>query len=368
MNPVSIRLLGQQLIAPQFSRPEEVVSHFGAMQAQEYRMMRWAVEMRTKRPSLKAFTKAFNEGKIVRLHLLRGTWQLVSAEDYWWMLELCGTKAKQVIKGWMSSNNISIPDDELYSIREILISTADAKGSVTKEDFEEALAERGITMDNHRLSYHIRFAELDGVLCSGDLLPLKATYALSSKKIPRLVSMSNPHNGKKDRDESLMFLTRKYFQSHQPATLEDYVWWSGLGINDCRKGIEMLGDSIHIEKYFDPSTGSGQAKTQHKYQGREFYLLDDCRTRGLRKGQYLLIPPYDEYLIAYKSRDIVLDPEHKHHAQNNSGIFQPVIAHDGIICGNWSPFKDNLETSFFIGGHQDDCIKAWNIYTIYKLH
>lgn len=70
------------------------------MQAQEYRMMRWAVEMRTRRPSEKAFTKAFNEGKIVRLHLLRGTWQLVSAEDYWWMLDLCATKAKQVINGW----------------------------------------------------------------------------------------------------------------------------------------------------------------------------------------------------------------------------------------------------------------------------
>lgn len=352
MNPITIRLLNQQLIASQFSRPEEVVSHFGAMQAQEYRMMRWAVEMRTKRPSLKAFTKAFNEGRIVRLHLLRGTWQLVSAEDYWWMLELCGSKAKQVINGWMSSNKISIPDDELYSIREILISTADAKGSVTKEDFEEALAERNITMDNHRLSYHIRFSELDGVLCSGDLLPMKATYALASKKIPQ--------TEKKDRDEALMLLTRKYFKSHQPATLEDFVWWSGLGINDCRKGIELLGDSIHIIKPHNFTTSKKQNLT------REFYLLDDCRTRGFRKGEYLLIPPYDEYLIGYKSREIVLEPEHKHHAHNNSGIFQPVIAHDGIICGNWSPFKDELETRFFIEEHQGDCTNAWKIHTKYK--
>ena len=40
MNPVAIRLLNQQLIAPQFSTPTEVVSYMGAMQAQEYRMMR----------------------------------------------------------------------------------------------------------------------------------------------------------------------------------------------------------------------------------------------------------------------------------------------------------------------------------------
>ena len=51
MNPVAIRLLNQQLIVPQFSDPAEVVSYMGAMQAQEYRMMRWAVEMRTRKPS-----------------------------------------------------------------------------------------------------------------------------------------------------------------------------------------------------------------------------------------------------------------------------------------------------------------------------
>ena len=51
MNPVAIRLLNQQLVAPQFSNPAELVSYMGAMQAQEYRMMRWAVEMRTRKPS-----------------------------------------------------------------------------------------------------------------------------------------------------------------------------------------------------------------------------------------------------------------------------------------------------------------------------
>ena len=35
MNPVTIRLLNQQLFAPQFSNPAEVVSYMGAMQAKE---------------------------------------------------------------------------------------------------------------------------------------------------------------------------------------------------------------------------------------------------------------------------------------------------------------------------------------------
>lgn len=45
MNPTAIRLLNQQLIAPQFSTPIEVVSYMGVMQAQDYRMIRWAVAM-----------------------------------------------------------------------------------------------------------------------------------------------------------------------------------------------------------------------------------------------------------------------------------------------------------------------------------
>ena len=62
--------------------------------------------MRTKKPSLKAFKKAFDGGQIIRLHLMRGTWQLVSAEDYWPLLDLCAPKAIAVTKGWMSSNKI----------------------------------------------------------------------------------------------------------------------------------------------------------------------------------------------------------------------------------------------------------------------
>ena len=343
MNPLAIRLLNQQLIAPQFSTPTEVVHYMGAMQAQEYCMMRWAVAMRTRKPSHKAFQKAFDEGQIIRLHLMRGTWQLVSAEDYWMMIDLCAPKAIAATKSWMKSNRISIPDEELMQVRDILAQTAADKGSVTKEDIVRALTERDLQMDDHRLSYHIRMAEISGTLCSGNLLPTKATYALAADKAPRRAKM--------DRDEALMRLTRKYLRSRQPATLEDFVWWSGLNVSDCRKGIALLGNSIHMERW----------------KGREFYLTEECRIRGFRKGRFLLIPPYDEYLISYKSRDIVLSPKHKHRAHNNTGIFQPVIAYDGTICGNWSPFRDDCKAELFNGENVSDGIQdAWQMYLKYK--
>ena len=345
MNPIALRLINQQLVAPQFKEPEEVVRYMGAMQAQEYRMMRWAVAMRTSRPSAKKFKEAYDSGRIIRLHLMRGTWQLVAAEDYWAWLTLCAPKAIAVTKGWMSSNKITITDEELMRVRDIFVRTASDWGSVTKQDFVEALAYHDITMDDHRLSYHIRMAEMSGTICSGDLHPSKATYALTADII------GTPHE-KIDRDEALMRFTRTYFQSRQPATLEDFVWWSGLSVNDCKRGIMFLGDSIHTEKW----------------QSHEFYLTDNCRTRGFRKGNYLLIPPYDEYLISYKSRDIVLSPEHRHRAHNNSGIFQPIIAKDGIICGNWSPFKGDCLPDFFFGEHTGNLQEEWTRYQMFLLH
>lgn len=343
MNPIAIRLLNQQLIAPQYNEPAEVVSHMGAMQAQEYRMMRWAVEMRTRRPSAKTFKQAFDSGRIIRLHLMRGTWQLVAAEDYWMMIDLCAPKAIIALtNGYMSSNNITISEEELMRVREILGRTADDLGSATKEDFLRALTEKGLRMENHRLSYHIRIAEMSGTLCSGKLLPMKATYALTANKVKASAKM--------DRDEALMRFTHKYFKSRQPATLEDFVWWSGLNISECRKGIALLGDSIHVEKW----------------RNREFYLTDDCRTRGFRKGKFLLIPSYDEYLISYKSRDIVLPPEHKHYAHNNNGIFQPIIAYDGTVCGNWTPFKDNCQATFFEDAFcPQNIIETWQAYKVF---
>lgn len=343
MNPIAIRLLNQQLICQQFTNPTEVVSHLGALQAQDYRMMRWAVAMRTKRPSEEAFRKAYNSGEIIRMHLLRCTWQLITAQDYGWMLELCAPKSIATLNGWMKSNKISIPEDEVLSVQQIIEQTIGDKTNITKENIAESLARNGMKMEDHRLSYHIRLAELSGLLVSGDLHPSKATYCLASHKI----KVANSIN----RDEALALLTTKYFQSRCPATLEDFVWWSGLSVSDCKRGILLLGNQLYTESW----------------NGRKFYLLDSCRTRGFRKGCSLLLPPFDEYLIGYKSRDIVLAPEHSHHAHNNSGIFYPIVALDGVICGNWSPYKSLLQTEMFEEGATIDLNKNWLEYRNYRL-
>jgi len=325
MDPVSSRLLSQQLQSPEFDNPVDLVSWFGAVQAQDYRMMRWAVGMRTKSPSHLEFEKAYNDGRLIRHHLMRGTWQLVCGDDFPFLLDLFGVRAKSSMTGWLKSSHIAISEAEWSSVREILIDTAQNIKSLTTDDFDKALKSNNINLNNQRLTFHLRFAEVDGILTSGDLHPTKPTYSLAKNKIRPNIALS--------RDESLKIITKKYFQSHQPATLEDFAWWSGLPITDCKKGISLLGDWLHIEKFGN----------------YEFYVSDDKRTEDYCSDQYLLLPPYDEYLIGYKSRDIVLNPEHSHFAHNNSGNFSPVVVHNGLVCGNWSITKGKINPEFFPG-------------------
>ena len=62
----------------------------------------------------------------------------------------------------------------------------------------------------------------------------------------------------------------------------------------------------------------------------------------------------------------MLPPEHRHLAHNNSGIFQPIIAYDGTICGNWSPFKDDYQATFFDETDTKDITEAWQSYMDYR--
>ena len=84
-----------------------------------------------------------------------------------------------------------------------------------------------------------------------------------------------------------------------------------------------------------------------RWKGLDLYFHQDCRTRGFRSGCVHLLPPYDEYLIGYKSRHVALHPDHSHRAHNNSGIFWPVVLKDGEVVGNWNAASGKVSVSIF---------------------
>ena len=99
---ISLRLFNQQISHNRFTGPVELLSWFAAMQAQEYQMAKWAIGLRLPSnpdgmPILKDkdIENAFNQGLILRTHLLRPTWHFVSAMDIRWLIKLTAPRVKQ---------------------------------------------------------------------------------------------------------------------------------------------------------------------------------------------------------------------------------------------------------------------------------
>ena len=85
---LSTRLHNQQLVESSRRKPVQVVSWLGAMQAQDYPAAKWAIGLRAPGCQDGDVEQAFNDGAILRTHVLRPTWHFVAPADIRWMLAL----------------------------------------------------------------------------------------------------------------------------------------------------------------------------------------------------------------------------------------------------------------------------------------
>src|SRR6185503_10813144 len=160
---------------------------------------------------------------------------------------------------------------------------------LTRPTLKSALNAAGIDAnDGVRLAHILLRAELYGVICSGPRLGKQFTYALLEERTPA----ARPLN----RDEALAELTRRYFRSHGPATLQDFVWWSGLTVEDAKRGIA----EVEIPR----STGTTQSSAH-------------------------LLPAFDEYFVAYKNRQVAAG------SLSTWDVLGPTFIVDGIAAGRW---------------------------------
>jgi hypothetical protein len=181
-----------------------------------------------------------------------------------------------------------------------------------------ALERAGIRADGvQRLAHLVMQAELDAVVCSGDHRGNQCTYALLDERVPASRTLS--------RDAALAELTRRYFQSHGPAQLQDFVWWSGLTTRDARRGLEAIQGSLE----------------QEVIDGKTYWFPEPARTSDERTAY--LLGPYDEYLIAYKDRSAALD--RRRWTRVVRAPFSAPVVVNGQVVGAWRKrIKDSRMT------------------------
>ncbi len=289
----------------------ELVASLVAVQAQDYAASKWALGLRLPEGAATdaSVEDALDEGSVLRTHVFRSTWQLVAPADIRWLLALVAPRV--ISRSARRDRELELDDATFKKSNRTLRKAVRGGRHRTRAELGVALADAGIDPSEQRLPHLLARAELAGVLCSGARRGKQTTWALLDE---RAANARAPLV----RDEALAELALRYFRSRGPATLEDLVWWSGLTTTELRGGLLSVASSLYREVL----------------DGKEYWRSDEpVAPRGAR-GAYLL-PAFDEYLVAYKDRAAVLDPQHGKRHNAGGGMLNPCVIVDGRVIGTW---------------------------------
>jgi hypothetical protein len=303
------RLHSHRLGQRRLERPGQAVAWFGAMQAQDYSSAKWAVGLRSNGATDATVERAIASGTIVRTWLMRGTLHLVAPSDVRWMLALLAPRI--IAQSARRHRQLELDEATFAHSHRTLARALQGGRRWTRAQLLRALEQAGISTAGQR-GYHIlRQAGLAGLICFGPMRDREQTFVLLDEWVPR----GQPKEG----DAALGELALRYFRSHGPATVRDFVWWSGLLVADARAGLDAARARLD----------------QQTVDGETYWLVPNGPILTGASPIAYLLPAYDEYFLGYRARDAVLDAKYHKPAVSSGGVFRPIVVLDARVVGIW---------------------------------
>src|SRR6266700_5092868 len=311
LNIAQQRLHNQLITRQTFEKADDVVRWLCAVQAQDYAAAKWALGLRMQTSTDDMIEQAFTDGTILRTHVMRPTWHFVLPDDIRWMLALTAPRVLATIDYYDRTLGL---DDAVFSHSNAMLAKALQGGKqLTRAELVPVLQQAGIATDNlQRIGHVLMHAELDGIICSGARRGKQFTYALLDERAPQARTL--------DCEEALAEFARRYFTSHGPATLQDFVWWSGLTAAEARAGLEMVTTQLMHEVV----------------DGQTYWFSSSTSPINDLSQTVYLLPNYDEYIVGYTDRSAIFDASHTQHLDARGNVlFQHTIVLNGRVVGTW---------------------------------
>ena len=74
-------------------------------------------------------------------------------------------------------------------------------------------------------------------------------------------------------------------------------------------------------------------------------MLQSNQNGGTKSGTVRLLPAFDEYLLGWKDRDVVVAAEHRAKINRGGGWLHPVLLVDGQLVATWSTRRSSKQTT-----------------------
>jgi hypothetical protein len=307
------RLKRSFLAGSPWKAASDVVRALGAVQSQDYDGAKWAISQRSGL-SDEAIEREFNNGAILRTHVLRPTWHFVHPMDIRWMLKLSASRIMTVMSTYDRKLGL---DQKVYRRASQAFEKALRDNNyLTRNELREVLARTRLgAFDGQRMVRLVMRAETDAIICSGPRRGKQHTYALLDERAPAVPV--------RDRDEDLLDLTLRYFSGRSPATAHDFSWWSGLAIRDGKRGIDLAG--TQLERF--------------ELNGITYWRSGGVPDEPAPSAH--LLPNYDEFFIGYRDRSAIGRRLRSiSSVTGGSTLISHVLVIDGQLVGGWKRRAD----------------------------
>jgi hypothetical protein len=240
----------------------------------------------------------------VRTHVLRPTWHFALGEDIRWLLKATAPRVHALNAYY---NRLHKLDPKLFAKSNSIIAKALEGGAhLTRRELGAVLKRGGIHASGNRLAYIVMRAELDAIVCSGAMRGKQHTYALLDERTPGVKAF--------EREAALAELTRRYFRSRGPATLNDFARWSSLTAAEGREGLALVTSELESDVI----------------AGKTYWFGPLPRASRSAKPTVDLVQGYDEIIMSYsESRDSSFTAV-------DSRLLHAVLL-DGRMIGKWKP-------------------------------
>ncbi|SIN66188.1 winged helix DNA-binding domain-containing protein [Chitinophaga niabensis] len=292
MDITHYRLLNQQVTHSAFSEPGKLIAWMGCMQAEDYSSAKWAIGNRLRHLTSADIEKAFQGAAFFRSQVLRPAWHFVAPDDLGWLLELSAQRIKAGYK--QLHNRLDITNADLKRSKTIMAKALEGNKRKTRAELLALCLKTNKHLDEIRMNFLILDAELDGLIVNGGRQGNEFVYALLGELVPSPVIL--------EKEAAIAELARRYFSSRGPATLPDFVWWSGLTPEEAKVGFEMNKDAL-----------------QHVVINGQAYWFAETQPALPAPHTVSLLPSFDEYMAGY------LD----------NGSFKPSVILNGKVAGTW---------------------------------
>jgi Winged helix DNA-binding domain len=309
------RLRSQLLAGDRPGDVHEVVRRMGGVQAQDTAASRLALRPRGRRLDARAVRAACDrERSVVRTWAMRGTLHMVAAEDVGWLVALFGPGLVAATR--RRRLQLGLDDDRaeraLPVLRKVL-----ADGPLPRAELVARLAGLGVVLDprSQAPAHLLAYAAARGLVCRGpDLDGDEPTYVLLDDWVDR-------QQPPLDLEAALAELARRYLGAHGPATPQDLAAWAGIAAGRARRGFQLAAGSL----------------TEVEAAGAPAWTLRGARPAAGpgRAPCVRLLYRFDDYLLGWRGRDLVLSPAFAGRIHAGGGWIHPAVVVDGRVVGTW---------------------------------